>query len=322
MGRRYSELSKVVEIGIALRNRCEDLEVAQEMFSDAEGDDREELRTEIDDAGRDIARLETGVPVAAPAAGPQRRTQRDHGDSREPRAVRRRTFSPATSSRCTSTYAATRGWNLEILNSQPSDMGGFSEITFRLAGDEVWPRMKFEAGPHRVQRVPVTESQGRVHTSSATVIVLPEAEEVDIDIDPGDLQIDTFRASGAGGQHVNKTESAIRVTHRPTGLMVSMQDEKSQLQNRIRAFAVLRSRLLQLEQEKADAQASAARKDQIGGGGRSEKVRTYNFKENRVTDHRIGLTIHQLDKVLAGDLSTFSDALVMDERTRQLAEAS
>jgi peptide chain release factor 1 len=178
--------------------------------------------------------------------------------------------------------------------------------------------MKHEAGPHRVQRVPVTESQGRVHTSSATVSVLPEADEVDIEIDPNDLTVDTFRSSGAGGQHVNTTDSAVRLTHKPSGLVVSMQDEKSQLQNRARALVVLRSRLLQLEQDKAAEAASQTRRGQIGGGGRSEKIRTYNFKENRVTDHRIGLTVYKLERVLAGDLDEISDALVHDERTRQL----
>ncbi len=166
----------------------------------------------------------------------------------------------------------------------------------------------------------MTESQGRVHTSSATVSVLPEADEIDLEIDPNDLQIDTFRSSGAGGQHVNTTDSAVRMTHVPTGVVVSMQDEKSQLQNRARALVVLRSRLLQLEQERKAAEASATRRDQIGGGGRSEKIRTYNFKENRVTDHRIGLTLYKLEKVLAGDLDEVTDALILDERTRQLQD--
>ncbi len=319
MGRRYSELSKVVEVGLALRTRHEDLEVAQEMFGDADGDDREELRTEINEATADIERLEQEFRLLLlppdPNAGRNVIIEiRGAEGGEEANLFARDLFEMYQA------FAGSRGWNLEVLGSQPSDMGGYSEITFRLAGEEVWTRMKFEAGPHRVQRVPVTESQGRVHTSSATVIVLPEADEVDVDIDPGDLQIDTFRASGAGGQHVNKTESAIRITHRPTGLVVSMQDEKSQLQNRARALAVLRSRLLQLEQNKAAAEASETRRGQIGGGGRSEKIRTYNFKENRVTDHRIGLTLHQLDKVLAGELGEISDALIIDERTRQLAE--
>jgi len=168
--------------------------------------------------------------------------------------------------------------------------------------------------------VPVTESQGRIHTSSATVTVLPEADEVEVDLDPNDLQIDVFRSSGPGGQSVNTTDSAVRITHRPSGIVVSMQDEKSQIQNRARALAVLRSRLLRAEQERASAEASDARRSQVGGGGRSEKIRTYNFKENRVTDHRIGLTLYQLDKVLAGELDDVSDALVADQRARQLAE--
>ncbi len=180
--------------------------------------------------------------------------------------------------------------------------------------------MKHEGGPHRVQRVPVTESQGRVHTSSATVTVLPEADEVDVEIDPNDLRIDVYRSSGPGGQSVNTTDSAVRITHVPTGVVVAMQDEKSQLQNRAKAMRVLRSRLLQAEQERHTAEASGARRAQIGGGGRSEKIRTYNFKENRVTDHRIGLTLYKLDKVLAGELDDVVDALVADERATQLAE--
>ncbi|MCB1005219.1 MAG: PCRF domain-containing protein, partial [Acidimicrobiales bacterium] len=169
-----------------------------------------------------------------------------------------------------------------------------------------------------VQRVPVTESQGRIHTSSATVSVLPEAEEVDVEIDPNDLQIDVYRSSGPGGQSVNTTDSAVRVTHKPTGLVVAMQDEKSQIQNRAKALQVLRSRLLKAKQDEAAAAASDQRRDQIGGGGRSEKIRTYNFKENRLTDHRIDLTIYKLDKVLAGELDDVVDALVADERARQL----
>ncbi len=216
-------------------------------------------------------------------------------------------------------YAARMGWKLEVLGADASDMGGFNEVTFLLKGDNVWSRMKHEGGPHRVQRVPVTESQGRIHTSSATVTVLPEAEEVEVEIDPNDLVVDVYRSSGPGGQSVNTTDSAVRVTHKPTGLVVSMQDEKSQIQNRARALQVLRARLLKLEQDKQAAELSDARRSQVGGGGRSEKIRTYNFKDNRVTDHRIGLTLYKLDRVLAGELDEVIDALVADERTRQLA---
>ena len=188
-----------------------------------------------------------------------------------------------------------------------------------LKGEGVWSRMKHEGGPHRVQRVPVTESQGRIHTSSATVTVLPEAEEVDVDIDPNDLQVDVYRSSGPGGQSVNTTDSAVRITHKPTGVVVAMQDEKSQIQNRAKAMQVLRARLLKAEQDRQAAEQSDARRSQVGTGGRSEKIRTYNYKENRVTDHRIGLTLHSLNKVLMGELDEVSDALLADERTRQLS---
>ncbi len=217
-------------------------------------------------------------------------------------------------------YATRAGWKLEVMDAQESAMGGFSDITFRLAGPGVWTKMKHEGGPHRVQRVPVTESQGRIHTSSATVTVLPEADEVDVQLDPNELRIDVYRSSGPGGQSVNTTDSAVRITHVPTGVVVAMQDEKSQIQNREKAMRVLRSRLLQAEQERQAAEASGARRAQTGGGGRSEKVRTYNFKENRVTDHRIGLTIYKLDKVLDGELDDVVDALVADERATQLRD--
>ena len=217
-----------------------------------------------------------------------------------------------------SSFASKRGWKLEVLNSQQSDMGGFTSITFILKGGDVWSQMKYEGGPHRVQRVPVTETQGRVHTSSATVSVLPEADEIDIQIEESDLQVDVFRSSGPGGQSVNTTDSAVRITHKPTGIIVSMQDEKSQLQNKARAMVVLRSRLLQAEQERVQAEQSASRKGQMGGGGRSEKIRTYNFKENRVTDHRIGLTLYKLDRILSGEINEVIDALAENERAIQL----
>jgi peptide chain release factor 1 len=209
---------------------------------------------------------------------------------------------------------------VEVLGEDVSALGGLNQVTFMVTGDEAWTRFKYEGGPHRVQRVPVTESQGRVHTSSATVMVLPEADEVDVSIDASDLQVDVYRSSGAGGQSVNTTDSAVRITHLPTGVVVTMQDERSQIQNRARAMAVLRSRLLQLQQETQEAEQSAARRSQVGGGGRSEKIRTYNYKENRITDHRIGLTLYQLQNVLSGDLDPVVDALAADERTRQLAD--
>ncbi|MEY3167345.1 MAG: peptide chain release factor 1 [Actinomycetota bacterium] len=216
-------------------------------------------------------------------------------------------------------YANRRRWKVETLSIDPSDLGGMNQVVFVIRGDDAWSRMKFEGGPHRVQRVPVTESQGRIHTSSATVMVLAEAEEVDIHIDEKDLQIDVYRASGPGGQGVNTTDSAVRITHVPTGVVVTMQDERSQLQNRARAMTVLRSRLLKAAQDEHEAKMSAERRSQVGGGGRGEKIRTYNYKENRLTDHRIGYTVYSLSDVLAGDLDGVIDALATDERARQLA---
>jgi peptide chain release factor 1 len=210
---------------------------------------------------------------------------------------------------------------VEVLSTDLSDLGGINQVTFLVKGESAWTHLKFEGGPHRVQRVPVTESSGRIHTSSATVLVLPEAEDVDVEIDPNDLQIDVYRSSGPGGQGVNTTDSAVRITHKPTGLAVAMQDERSQLQNRARAMTVLRARLLKAKQDEQAATLSAERRSQVGGGGRSEKIRTYNFKENRVSDHRIGLTLYRLQQILAGDLDEVVEALMADERARQLAAA-
>jgi peptide chain release factor 1 len=320
MSRRYSALGEIVGLGSRLRQRHDDIEVAKELLTEAEADERDDLRTEIAEAEGDIGTLEEELKVLLLPKDPNDGRNviveiRGAEGGEEANLFARVLFDMFKS------FASGQGWKFEVMNSSVSDLGGFDEVTFMLAGDDVWTRMKFEAGPHRVQRVPVTESQGRVHTSSATVTVLPEADEVDIDIDMNDLRFDTYRSSGAGGQHVNTTDSAVRVTHLPTGEVVSMQDEKSQLQNRERALKVLRSRLLQREEERQRTEASAARQSQTGGGGRSEKIRTYNYKENRVTDHRIGLTIHKLDKIVAGELSEISDALVLDERARQLSAA-
>lgn len=218
-------------------------------------------------------------------------------------------------------YAERHGYKAELMNENYTEKGGVKEAVLSLQGKGAYSRMKFESGVHRVQRVPETESQGRIHTSAATVAVLPEAEDVEVDINPNDLQIDTYRSGGAGGQHVNKTESAIRITHIPTGLVVQCQDERSQHKNRDKAMRVLKSRLLELYQSKAAEAEADERKSQVGSGDRSERIRTYNFPQSRVTDHRIGLTLYKLEAFLDGDMDEVIDALILAERTRQLSSA-
>jgi len=215
-------------------------------------------------------------------------------------------------------YAERRGFKTELLGSSPSEGGGFKEVTFAVKGDGAYSVFKWEGGTHRVQRVPATESQGRIHTSTATVAVMPEAEEVEVEVDPSDLKIDVYRSTGPGGQSVNTTDSAVRITHLPTGVTVAMQDEKSQIQNRAKAMRVLRARLYEQKRAEQQAELDATRRSQIGTGERAEKIRTYNFPENRLTDHRVKLTAHQLDKILAGELDEFTEALAADDRRRAL----
>ncbi len=217
-----------------------------------------------------------------------------------------------------SMYAERRRWGCELLGANETELGGFKEVSFLLSGEGAYSRLKFESGVHRVQRVPETETQGRIHTSTVTVAVLPEAEEVELELDPNELRIDTFRSSGAGGQHVNKTSSAIRVTHLPTGMVVECQDERSQYKNKDRALKILRSRLLEQKQRAQDAQIAAERRGQVGTGDRSERIRTYNYPQGRVTDHRIGLTLYRLDSVLDGDLDEIIDALVTADQAEKL----
>ena len=217
-------------------------------------------------------------------------------------------------------YAERRGFKVEELGASPSDGGGYKEVTFAIKGDGAYSVFKWEGGTHRVQRVPETEAQGRIHTSTATVAVMPEAEEVEVNIDPNDLKIDVYRSTGPGGQSVNTTDSAVRITHLPTGVVVSMQDEKSQLQNKDKAMRVLRARLYERELELQRAELDATRRSQIGTGERAEKIRTYNYPENRLTDHRIKLTVHQLDRILQGELDEFTEALTTEDRRRALGD--
>jgi peptide chain release factor 1 len=316
--RRHRQLAPIVDAARRYQSRLADLEAGRELAVEAMGDDRELLRAEVESAEADIAALESELRElllpADPDAGKDVILEiRGAEGGEEANLFARDLFEMY------SAYAERRGWRFEVLSIDPSDLGGLNQATVVVRGEDAWTRLRFEGGPHRVQRVPITESSGRIHTSSATVSVLPEADEVEVQIAPEDLEIDVYRASGAGGQHVNKTESAVRVTHRPSGIVVAMQDERSQLQNRARALQVLRARLLRRMQEEQSATLSAERRAQVGGGGRSEKIRTYNFKESRVTDHRIGLTLYRLPQVLAGDLDDIIDALIADERARQLS---
>jgi peptide chain release factor 1 len=317
-GRRYAELKPVVDAWRAWDAAGRELAEARELLA-AETDDemRDYLRTEIAEKEVHTADLEARIKELL--------LPRDPNEGRNviveiqgAEGGEEANLWAGDLFRMYQHYAERRGLKIEILSSQPSDHGGYRDMTFMVKGNEAWSRLKYEGGPHRVQRVPETESQGRIHTSAATVAILPEAEEVDVQVDPNDLKTEVYRSTGPGGQSVNTTDSAVRLTHLPTGLVVSCQDEKSQLQNKDKAMRILRARLLQLEQEKQHAEVSAARRDQVKSGGRSDKVRTYNFKENRVTDHRIGLTLHALDRVLSGDLDEIIDGLAADERSRQL----
>ena len=318
VSKRYKDLTPVVECLRAHRERSADAEAARELLVDASESDKQMLRTELAEAEADLADLEEQLRLLMLPKDP------NDGKAvimeiRGAEGGEEGNLFAGDLYEMYRGYAALKGWSVEVLSLDSSDLGGVNLVTILINGDTAWSRLKFEGGTHRVQRVPATESQGRIHTSSATVLVLPEAEEVEVEIDERDLEIDVYRSSGPGGQGVNTTDSAVRITHVPTGVVVAMQDERSQLQNRARAMQVLRARLLKLAQDEQDAAKSAERRSQVGGGGRGEKIRTYNYKENRVTDHRIGFTIYRLQEVLAGDLDDVVDALASDERARQLS---
>ncbi len=313
-GRRHAELKPIVDAYREHLSATAELAEARELLGqESDADMREFLRSEIDAKEHQLGALDTRLRELLTPKDP------DDGKNvivevRGGEGGEEANLWAADLFHMYERYADLRRWKVEVLETQPSDMGGVREVIFVVKGPDAWARLKHEAGPHRVQRVPTTESQGRIHTSAATVAVLPEAEEVDVAIDPNDLEIDVFRSSGPGGQSVNTTDSAVRITHKPSGLVVSCQDEKSQLQNKDKALRILRSRLLELERERKEEELSSARRNQVKGGGRSEKIRTYNYKENRVTDHRIGLTVHSLDQVLAGQLDPIVDALVVGLR--------
>jgi peptide chain release factor 1 len=321
LSRRHNSLEALVTTGRRLQQAEADSQTAREMLTEASPEEREMLRSSLEESEADAETLEQALRVLLVPSDPNDGRNviveiRGAEGGEEANLFARDLFEMFRR------YAERRDWKLEVLSSDSSDRDGLNEITFVVKGDDAWRRLKHEGGTHRVQRVPVTESQGRIHTSAATVMVLPEAEEIEVNIDPSDLRVDVFRSTGPGGQSVNTTDSAVRITHEPTGIVVSMQDEKSQIQNRARAMQVLRARLLKLEQDKLASEQSEQRRSQVGGGGRSEKIRTYNFKENRVTDHRVKLTLHKLDRVLDGELDELVDALLIDERDRQIDEGA
>jgi peptide chain release factor 1 len=317
LSQRHHEIGPLVTAYRSYRDTRADLALAREMSADAEGQDRELLSNEISEAEERLAGLEDELKLLLLPKDPNDGRNviveiRGAEGGEEANLFARDLYEMYLR------YAERTGLKAEVLSSDASPKGGVNEVMLLVRGRDAWAHLKHEGGPHRVQRVPVTESQGRVHTSSATVTVLPEAQEVEVQIEEKDLRVDVYRSTGPGGQSVNTTDSAVRVTHLPTGIVVSMQDEKSQIQNRAKAMQVLRARLLKAEQDRQSAELSTARRSQVGGGGRSEKIRTYNYKDNRVTDHRIGLTLHNLDKVLMGELDEIVDALLADERGRQL----
>ena len=311
LGRRLKELDPALRAAREWRQASADL-------ADAKGDP--ELSSFAGELEADVARLEEELRVAL--------VERDPADAKDVIVEVRQGVGGDEAAlwagdvaRMLERYAERRGYRTELLSVSESDGGGVKEQVFAVKGDGAYSVFKWEGGTHRVQRVPTTESQGRIHTSTATVAVMPEAEEVEVTIEDKDLKIDVYRSTGPGGQSVNTTDSAVRITHLPTGIVVSMQDEKSQLQNKQKAMRVLRARLYEAERERQQAELAAARRSQVGTGERAEKIRTYNFPENRLTDHRVKHTVHRLDQVLDGDLEEFTDALQAEERRRALETA-
>ena len=315
--KEQKELTPVVEAYRAYRRTQKDMEDAQELMHSEEGEMRELAQAEFEESKDRLEELEQQIRLLL--------LPKDENDDKNVIVEIRGGVGGEEAAlfahslfRMYSMYAERRRYTVEVLSSNETELGGIKEISFEVRGAGAFSRFKFESGTHRVQRVPETESSGRIHTSAATVAVLPEAEEVEVQIDPGDLQIDTYRSGGAGGQHVNKTESAIRITHLPTGLVVECQDERSQHKNRDRAMKILRTKLYEMQQQALDKERASERRSQVGSGDRSERVRTYNYPQGRVTDHRIGLTLHRLDAVLDGDLDEIIDALIAADQAEKL----
>ena len=319
--KEYSSIEPVVKTYRAYKEAQQTVTDSLAILDDSDSDDelRELASIELDEAKRRIPELEEELKILL--------LPKDPNDDRNVIVEIRGGTGGEESSlfaydlfRMYSMYAERKGYKIEVVSLNETGLGGYKEVSFIVSGQGAYSRFKFESGTHRVQRVPQTESSGRIHTSAATVAVLPEADDVEVDINPNDLEIDTFRSSGAGGQHINKTSSAIRITHKPTGMVVECQDERSQYKNKDKAMKVLKSRLLKMEQDKQNEAIASDRRSQVGSGDRSEKIRTYNYPQSRVTDHRIGLTLYKLDEIMNGDLDEIIDALVTAQRAEQLKE--
>jgi peptide chain release factor 1 len=320
--KQHRGLGDIVEKYRALKTLKEELKGASDLAENAEDEEMRELaRIEIDSLQAQLERTESDLKLLLIPQDPNDE-KNVIVEIRAGTGGDEATLFAAEMLRMYARYAERQRWKMEILDASESGIGGFKEAVALIEGDKVYSKLKHESGVHRVQRVPQTEASGRIHTSAITVAVLPEAEEVDVKIDPKDLRIDTFCSSGPGGQSVNTTYSAVRITHLPTNVVVSMQDEKSQIKNREKAMRVLRARLQELEEQKQHDAIAGERRSMVGSGDRSEKIRTYNFKENRVTDHRIGLTIHQLDLVMDGSLDAFIEALTTHYQAEKLKEES
>jgi peptide chain release factor 1 len=322
LSQEYAEINPLVDLYQDYRRALAELEAAHDMLKDSDAELRAMAEEEAARAEGRLATLEQQMQVLL--------LPRDPDDARNVfREIRpgaggdEAAIFAGDLFRMYNYYATAQGWNVEAMSQNPGEHGGFKEIIARISGQNVYARLKFESGVHRVQRVPETEAQGRIHTSTCTVAVLAEAEEVDaIDLNPAELKVDTYRASGAGGQHVNKTDSAIRITHLPTGIVVECQDERSQHKNRARAMSILSARLLDIERQRQREHEAATRKSQVGTGDRSERIRTYNFPQGRVTDHRINLTLYKLDQAMEGKIDELIDALASTEQAEKLATLS
>lgn len=316
--KEYSDLEEIVQKFREYKKVTSEIEEARELLNDTlDKDFREMVQTEFEEAQEKLEIIKKQLKVMIVPKDPNDDKNviieiRGGAGGEEAALFAGVLF------RAMTRYAERKRWKTEILDSNPTELGGFKEVVFSIEGKGAYSRLKFESGVHRVQRVPSTESSGRIHTSTITVAVLPEVEEVDVDINPNDLRIDTYRASGAGGQHINKTDSAIRITHIPTGLVVACQDERSQHKNKDRAMKILRSKLYEIAQEQQTNEVAQDRKNQVGTGDRSERIRTYNYPQGRVTDHRINLTLYKLDQVLDGDLDEIIDALITTDQSEKL----